>query len=169
MDQVIEFIEMYWGVTLFGGVTVGAVVMNIWLIIKMYFQNRTSNATQAAGIAAIDAVLKKQDEALYEKAELQLQNDFYQKTTALLFKYINYLTVASKLGGTEKIELVQEAQALQLEYKEQLTGLAEAVAAEAKEQVVEILDNNKGAAISILDSAIAGAGSLLEKYTTKEE
>ena len=34
MNDIINFLEQYWGYTIFGGVTLGAVITNIIVIIK---------------------------------------------------------------------------------------------------------------------------------------
>ena len=168
MDQVMDFIDVYWGVSILGGLTVGTLINTVWISVKNYFSTKTNNVLVTAAIAAVDSALKKKDEETYAKAELILQNEYLQRGQVLLFKYINYLTVASKLDGAQKIELVQEAQALQIEFQGRFEGLATVISEGLVEAALEIISGNQEVAVSILDEAINSAGSLLDNYTEEE-
>ena len=73
--------------------------------------------------------------------------------------------MASKLPLEDKLALQEENLILAADYKETLANIAAGVAAEVAEDVIA---GNKIDTAAILDVAVEGAKTLLDKYSTKE-
>lgn len=169
MEQVIEFLEKYWGVTLVGGTSVGTIITFIVIQIKTFAKDRAKNATINSLMDTVSNVVetfnKKTDTNEEEQAKLLAENEYLKKSQALTFKYLSYLTVASKLPIEEKLKLQEETQALQTDYKNKLTEIAEGVIKEVKEDIKEVIEEKKDEVVNILEEAVVQSGSLLDKYT----
>jgi uncharacterized protein YciW len=169
MEQVIQFMEVYWGVTLFGGITVGTLITFSVLMARQLIRERTKNVAINSLMDTVANALKAKDEVSYEKAQVIAENQYLKNAMALTFKYMNYLTVASRLEGAQKIELVEEAQALQKDYEAQLKEIAENVYEETKEDIKETLAEKGNPVMNVLVNATEAATSLLDKYSKEEE
>lgn len=165
MEQVIEFMEQYWGVTVVGGVTIGSIITFIIVQVRVFVRDRSKNVTINTLMDTVTNLIRSKHEDDFQKAEVLAKNEYMEKSMALLFKYISYLTVASKLPIEEKLKLQEETQALKLTYKTQLEEIAKAAAENVKEGLKETLDEKKDEVIGILDDAVENAGSLLDKYS----
>jgi hypothetical protein len=167
MEQIIEFMDAYWGVTVFGTVTVGTLITFSVLMARMIIKEKSNNVLVNLLMDKVADALKAKDSETYEKAQVVAENEYLQKSMALTFKYLNYLTVASKLDGAQKIELVEDAKALQDGYALKLVEIAAGVF-EAEGDIIEKLEANKNPIIEIIEDATEVAASLLDKYTVKE-
>lgn len=167
--EILSILETYWGFTLFGGVSVGLVVMNVWFLVKQYFTGRNNNVLLDTALSTIDQVLKRNHQEEYAKAELLLEQEYHKKVTALVFKYLNFLTVSSKLPADKKVELIEESQGIQVAFQQDMEQLLNAIKEDAVEKVQEIVSEHKATVTTLLDQTLASTTSLLDKYTAKEE
>ena len=191
MEPILQFFEQYWGYTLFGGVTVGTLVVFIITAIKFLVSNlklKDSNGELQKGnevlkgdINSLLAKLSEQANKLEESrketqkvlAEKMAQNEYFNKVQATTFEAISYLLMASKLPAEDKASLMKKFNTL--------TNTSELQVIEASEKAQDKIDNaivqvntisNKidetkektETTISTVVESVEKAQSLLDKY-----
>lgn len=161
MEAIYNFLEQYWGYTLFGGVTFGTIITFIVFNLKSYFKGKENNKAIQAALEQISIVIEQRDAETVAKVKAQSQNMYYQKVQAFLFKAITYLAVSSKLPIEEKIALQEGFAQLRDEAIEAFKPLAE----EVGQDVIDVLEENKDEGMAIIEEAAEAAQTLLEKYS----
>lgn len=143
MKNLIEFFEQYWGYTIAGGLTLGALVTNIVAFVKTIITNKVNNTQCSTVIETaneLQSKLTEKDEQ-YENAlkkyelaqeeynkELERKQQEYmnelktvegrtQQITAVLFTAISYIIMGSKLDDETKLSVLNQMNGL-LAYKE---------------------------------------------------
>lgn len=162
MESIMNFFEQYWGYTLVGGLTLGTIVTNVFVFIKLIITNKLKNANS-------DAVLNKASElqdklALkdeqYEKALQDMQetsNKFFnelerkqkefndklatnegksQQVQAVLFTAVSYIIMGSKLDEPTKLDILQKMNNL-LDTPNSNTNIVDSV----KEELTQAVTN----------------------------
>lgn len=176
METIINFLEEYWGYTLFGGVSLGTIITFIITNIKTLIQNKNKNINidniisktndLVAELTNRDGVQKQKIEELNtrirkQQNEMAERNAYFEKIQEATFSAISYLTMASKLPTEDKIALqkkftnVLESKAV--EYKEMLTDEVEAIK-------TEITSNIVPDAKATIKATVEETKSLLDKY-----
>lgn len=187
IDQIIDFLEQYWGYSIVGGVTVGTIITFIItqirsLVSSSSFKKLTNNVVSSLkdqyneAIKLLDVLKEKEAEktALYNELtkvrdEQQKANEYYNQVQAAQFKAFSYIIMASKLTEGDKLELLAEFEKLKLpeapvveeenEFDKQLE-LAEAQQEVVKEQVV--------IAAEAIKETVEKTKTLFEKYTKEK-
>lgn len=180
METIINFLEQYWGYTLFGGLTLGTVITTLITQLKTYLQNKVKNvnidnvvrkandlcaeltnrnAEQESKIVALTERIKKQQDEMAER------NAYFEKIQEATFQAISYLTIASKLPTEDKIALQQKFNAIisnkAVEYKEVLKDEVIALNNEVKETVIPD-------AKETIKTTVEETKSLLDRYMKEE-
>lgn len=177
MEEIISFLEQYWGYTLVGGVSLGTIVTFVITQIKVILKDKVKTAALDTAINKADSLceeLSKRDEAhkqerahLEKKIEEQQQEmqasaKYFENVQAATFQAISYLVVASKLPTEDKIALQEKFTTLlnskAVEYKETIKDEVVAVKNEVVEKIIPD-------ATTTVAAALEETKSLLDKYT----
>lgn len=187
MDNIINFIQTYWGYTLVGGVSVGALITFAVSNIKMLLSNKGKDVTITSITKQVtelkNCLNQSQDEnnSLIKNIKaLQISQEqkdqYYEKMQSITFKAISYLVMASKLSAEDKealeadiqvfkTETVSTCKAKLVEYDNALTNAIQTGNIETvKDTVKETVVPDAVQTVSDVSSKIP---SLLEKYTNK--
>lgn len=136
MNDIINFLEQYWGYTIFGGVTLGAVITNIIVTIKIILTNKIKNkqSTEVINSAnALQGIIDKQRED-YEKllqdaqkeqtrlnTKLIEDNQKFQQLQAIIFTALSYIIMGSKLDNETKLSVLNKMNSLLENQKPNMT------------------------------------------------
>lgn len=191
MEQIINFLEQYWGYTLVGGVSLGTVITFTITQIKTLIKDKTKNKNIDTMVSKADSLCEElnareerreqelkqltskleaqQDEVTKKQLEIAEKEAYFEKVQAATFQAISYLVVASKLPTEDKIALQEKFTTLlnskAVEYKEVIKDEVIAV----KDEVVAVKDEVIEKIIPDITTTIAATveetKSLLDKYT----
>ena len=112
MEQVIQFLEEYWGVSIAGGVTVGTLLTFIVVQVKSILQfnlvrtqstNQLSNSTQL-----VKDIAQKYTALELRHQELEAKDRYLEQVNLATFKALSYIVIASKLPIEDKLSLQEE-------------------------------------------------------------
>lgn len=176
MEQIISFLEQYWGQSLIGTVTLGTVITFIVTQIKVGIRDKIKNKNVDAVISKADALCielnereKRKEEELkqleckieMQQKEMTKKEEYFEKVQAATFQAISYLVIASKLPTEDKIALQNNFTTILndkvAEYKEVLKDEVQAIKNEVTEKIIPD-------AKQTIDSTIVETKSLLDKY-----
>lgn len=177
MEPIMNFLEQYWGYTLFGGVTLGTIITFIITQIKAILKGRTKDKN-------IDVLLNKCEDLcnqLNEEREAHTKDlldaqaseqkhsaseQYFHEVIATMFKSLSYLIVASRLPNEDKIELqskfIELTNGKLAHYKEVIKDINDVY---VKPAVTEIKQEITDDVIHTLEEAVKTTSSLLDKYT----
>lgn len=153
MDAIMNFLEQYWGYTIFGTLTFGTLLTTAIALIKMVLSNKLKNTQMSTLNNTVDTLLEKladKDEkynALIEqmKAEtnehyvsmkqqqeqfnqqLEASNSYSQKVQAVTFTALSYIIMGSKLPDDTKLSLIAKFNTLLSEGSACVNALSDAV------------------------------------------
>lgn len=165
MEQIIQFIEVYWGFTIVGSLTVGTLITFIVMQIRFNLSAKNQNSVIGTLLGTIEAGIKSKDAESYDKAKLMAENYYLQNTIALTFKYLNYITIESKMSVDKKIELVEDAKQLKVEYADKLVEIADGIFQDIDTVTVENLLEEGSPIMEVVEDVIEDVSSLLDKYS----
>jgi len=170
INQLIIWLESNWGTAVFGTISLGTVVTTLVVLVKQWLGNKaqgtkyeqmwnTSQKTISDLKAFYDAERARNTEATRENA-------FLKASQTVMFDAITRMALASKLDAEDKVSIVAGIDRLKLMAPEEIVK-------EVKETSTVVVDNvgkelNENPAQTVMN-IINGAGTLLEKYTTKKE
>lgn len=176
MDNVINFLEKYWGVSVLGGTTIGTVITFIVVQVKTILKDKTQKASLNTALNKIDQLCNElntreeaheQERAKLEKQvakqqhKLQETSKYYANIQAATFQAISYLVMASKLPTEDKIALQKKFTTLVntkvAEYKEVLKDEVQALKTEVETKVIPD-------AVQSVTQTVDETKSLLDKY-----
>lgn len=170
INQSITWLEQNWGVTMFGTVSLGAVVTTVWLLVKQWVANKVQG-TKYENLfrSSQDQFNKMADLYKAEKeknAQINVQNIFMQQSQAVLMDAIIKMALSSKLDGDDKVAIVANVERLKLmtpvEIVETVKEKTESIVTNVQQ---ELTANPAQTVLNITNSV----SSLLDKYTTKKE
>ena len=164
MEQIISFLEKYWGYSLIGGITFGTIVTFIVIQIKTFLRDKLKNTQIGRLLESIDVLKSENEDLQLTTAALVTRNEHLEQVQAATFKTLSYLSMASKLTTEDKLELQADYAKLAQSSKASMLQLTTNVAAKTKEAVSPIVKEGAQAAVSIVGEAAAKAVSLLERY-----
>lgn len=191
IDQIIDFLEQYWGYSIVGGVTVGTIITFIITQIKSLvssstFKRLTNNVVVSLkeqyneAIKLLDVLKEKEAEksALYDELmkvrnEQQKANEYYNQVQAAQFKAFSYIIMASKLTEGDKLELLAEFEKLKLPE----TPVVEAPVVEENEfdkqleiaeAQQEVVKEQVVAVAEAIEATVEKAKTLFDKYTKEK-
>lgn len=188
MEPILQFFEQYWGYTLFGGVTVGTLVVFIITAVKFIVSNvnlKDGNESLKTNInnllgklseqsAQLEATKKQLQETVIAKAK---QNEYFNKVQSTTFEALSYLLMASKLPAEDKASMMKKFNELTNTTEEQVvlaSTNAEVKITNAVSQVNTVMNNIEDTkekaqtAVAEIASSVEKAQSLLDKYNNTE-
>lgn len=174
METIINFLEQYWGYTLFGGVSLGAIVTFTITQIKVILKEKLKSKELGEAIETIknlyteldrrtnesnNTVKQLNDDKRKMNEELVAKNEYFEKVQAATFQAISYLVIASKLPTEDKI-------ALQSKFSDLVKNKTVEYTNVLKEDLVEaVKDNIIPDAVDTVKQSVEETKSLLDKYT----
>lgn len=126
IEQIIAFLEEYWGYSIIGGVSLGTIITFIVTQIKSLISSSTfkkmikgltgkleEQYNDSLKLLDIIDVKEAEKRALYDelmevRKEQQAANEYYNQVQAAQFKAFSYIIMASKLTEGDKLELLEE-------------------------------------------------------------
>lgn len=172
MDNIIRFLEQYWGQSLIGTVTLGTVITFVITQIKMGFRDKVKNNNIDKVITKADDLCselntreeqhKKERKQLEDQiAQMSKKEEYFESVQAATFQAISYLVIASKLPTEDKIALQDKFSTLiNNKYKEYKEIISDEVTALKNEVTQKIIPD----AQSTIDTTVQETKSLLDKY-----
>lgn len=153
MDAIMNFLEQYWGYTIFGTLTFGTLLTTAIALIKMILSNKLKNTQMSTLSNTVNTLLDKlankdvEHSALIEqmKAEtnehyasmkqqqeqfnqqLEASNSYSQKVQAVTFTALSYIIMGSKLPDDTKLSLIAKFNTLLSEGSACVNALSDAV------------------------------------------
>ena len=179
MEQIINFLEQYWGMTIVGSVTLGTLITFIITQIKIILKDKVQTATVGTTVSKVDSLCEELNrrEELHRSERLQLEQrleaqhnelvekeKYFENVQAATFQAISYLVIASKLPTEDKIALQEKFTSIlttkTTEYKEVIKDEVEAIRTEVSNKIVpDVIDT----VVQTVDET----KSLLDKYMTE--
>lgn len=162
MEQVIQFLEEYWGVSIAGGVTVGTLLTFIIVQVRSILQFnalRLQNTSQAANSSQLVKDIAQKYNALEARHQaLEAKDHYLEQVNVATFKALSYIVIASKLPIEDKLSLQEEFNKLMLVKPVVSEGSAGIVPEQPKVEV------NQEAVAQTVETVVKAAGDLLSKY-----
>jgi hypothetical protein len=157
MEQVIQFLEEYWGVSIAGGVTVGTLLTFIVVQIKAILQSnllRTQSSSQLANAAnLVKEIVEKYTALETRHQQLEAKDLRLEQINLATFKALSFIVIASKLPIEDKL-------ALQAEFEKLKQPIASVVVKEEEVKTEQPLVINE-----VVTNVVEAAADLLSKYT----
>jgi hypothetical protein len=162
MEQVIQFLEEYWGVSIAGGVTVGTLVTFIVVQVKAILQSnllRTQSSNQLSSSSALVKDIAQKYSALEQRhKELEAKDRYLEQVNLATFKALSYIVIASKLPIEDKLSLQEEFTKLMTVKPVVSEGSAGVTPALPKPVV------SQEVVAQTVETVVKAAGDLLSKY-----
>jgi hypothetical protein len=158
MEQIIQFLEEYWGVSVAGGLTVGTLVTFIVVQVKSIILNNAKNAEVTQAIKTFNQLTEKYNQLEQRYIALEEKHQYLEQVNLATFKALSFIVVASKLPSEDKIALQTEFAKLTTFAPKpaQPLPLEKLAPAETKDVVAETVQ-----------TVVEAASSLLTKYIEK--
>jgi hypothetical protein len=162
MEQVIQFLEEYWGVSIAGGVTVGTLVTFIVVQVKAILQSnllRTQSSNQLSSSSALVKDIAQKYSALEQRhKELEAKDRYLEQVNMATFKALSYIVIASKLPIEDKLSLQEDFNKLMAVKPAVSEGTAGVVPETTKAEVTQEV------VAQTVQTVVQAAGDLLSKY-----
>lgn len=170
IDETIAWLQLNWGVTLFGGVSLGTIISTVVLLAKQWVANKAQGTKYET---LFNGAMKATDEAIQlykaekeKNGKVNLQNLFMQQSQAVLMDAIIKMALSSKLDSDDKAAIVGNLERLKLmapvEVAETVKDTTTTIITNAQQEITE---NPTQTVFNVVE----GAASLLDKYTQKKE
>jgi hypothetical protein len=160
MEQIIQFLEEYWGVSIAGGVTVGTLITFIIVQAKSILLNNQKNVEVSTALRTVNQVTERYNLLEQRYVALEQKHQYLEQVNLTTFKALSFIIVASKLPSEDKI-------ALQTEFAK-LTA-APVIAPIAEKVVQPIVQETKDVVQETVKTVVEAAGTLLTKYINEKE
>ena len=154
MEQIIQFLEEYWGVSIAGGITFGTIITFIVVQVKALLMNSLKNTQIGDVLFQTNQVVNTFQQLEQRHKVLEAQVKYSEQVNLATFKAIAYVVMASKLPIEEKLALQKEFEKLKPVVSEGSAGVVPQVKVEVTPQAVE--------------TVVKAAGDLISKYTKAE-
>jgi uncharacterized membrane protein YcgQ (UPF0703/DUF1980 family) len=162
MEQVIQFLEEYWGVSIAGGVTVGTLLTFIVVQVKSILQFnalRTQSTGQLSNSNQLVKDIAQKYNALESRhQELEAKDRYLEQVNLTTFKALSYIVIASKLPIEDKLSLQEEFNKLMTVKPVVSEGSAGVTPALPKPVV------SQEVVAQTVETVVKAAGDLLSKY-----
>ena len=167
VTSVTTWLEQNWGVTVFGGLTIGGLITTAIVLFKQWMANKVQG-TKYEGMfnSAVDGITAVKNLYQAEKAknnELTVQNIFMQQSQAVLMDAIIKMALSSKLDSDDKTSIVANVERLKLMTPQQIV---ETVKTETTDAVIGITQELNENPAQTVYNITEGVSTLLDKYTT---
>jgi hypothetical protein len=170
MEEVIEFLETYWGVAIGGGVTFGTLITFIVVQVKSFITNGNNmnlfNRQLDSTHKDVEVVVAKYNQLERIHKQLEQRDKHLERVNVATFKALSYLTMASKLSTEDKLALQREFNKL-VDGKEPIIteAIKEAEAIKEEENKLETVEEVE----EVFEEIIEEASDLLTKYTESKD
>jgi len=162
MEQVIQFLEEYWGVSIAGGVTVGTLLTFIVVQVKSILQFnalRMQSTSQLSNSNQLVKDIAQKYTALESRhQELEAKDRYLEQVNLATFKALSYIVIASKLPIEDKLSLQEEFNKLMTVKPVVSEGSAGVTPALPKPVV------SQEVVTQTVETVVKAAGDLLSKY-----
>jgi len=155
MEQIIQFLEEYWGVSIAGGITFGTIITFIVVQIKTLLMNSLRNTQIGDVLFQANQVVNTFQQLEQRHKALETEVKYTEQVNLATFKAIAYIVMASKLPIEEKLAIQKEFEKLiKPTASEGTAGVVPQLKVEIKPETVETI--------------VKSAGDLISKYTKAE-
>jgi hypothetical protein len=162
MEQVIQFLEEYWGVSIAGGVTVGTLLTFIVVQVKSILQFnlvRTQSTSQLSNSTQLVKDIAQKYSSLEQRhKELEAKDHYLEQVNMATFKALSYIVIASKLPIEDKLSLQEDFNKLMAVKPAVSEGSADVTPALPKPIV------SQEVVTQTVETVVKAAGDLLSKY-----
>ena len=162
MEQVIQFLEEYWGVSIAGGVTVGTLLTFIVVQVKSILQFnlvRTQSTSQLSNSTQLVKDIAQKYSVLEQRhKELEAKDRYLEQVNMATFKALSYIVIASKLPIEDKLSLQEDFNKLMAVKPAVSEGTAGVVPETTKAEVTQEV------VAQTVQTVVQAAGDLLSKY-----
>jgi hypothetical protein len=158
MEQIIQFLEEYWGVSIAGGVTVGTMVTFIIVQVKAILLSRQSSGQLNNSSLLVNQIAQKYNALEKQYQELQAKDRYLEQVNLATFKALSYIVIASKLPIQDKLSLQEEFTKLMVVKPVVSEGTAGIVPPQPQ------VEMNQQAVADTVETVVKAAGDLLSKY-----
>lgn len=162
MENIINFLEQYWGVSVLGITTIGTIVTFIVTQFKAWAKDKIKNQRITDLIDTLDVTTKQLEMSEQSKRETENQliinEQERSEVQAVTFKVLSYLVMASKMSATDKNALKEDMMNIGKSTKDTAVQLGTEVVDNVVEDVVEKTEK-------LISDVKNSAETLLNKYT----
>lgn len=169
INQLIEWTQQNWGVTVFGGLTLGGIITMTVLLVKQWVANKLQGSKYEAmwgsAMKMVDDLMELLSKEKQANEEKEATIAFMESSQAVTMDAIIKLALSSKLDSTDKAMIVANLERLKHQAPQTLIEDAKEKTNTIVHNVSkEVQDNPAQTVVNVATSA----SSLLDKYTTKE-
>lgn len=170
VNQVMNWIQQNWGVTAFGGLTIGGIISMVLLMTKQWISNKTQGTKYEQFYESSKEQINNIRE-LYEmekakNAEKDMVVAFQQEAQAFTMDAIVKLILSSKLDSDDKVAVVAGAERLkQMAPKEIVQSVKDKAETVVTNLTKEANEKPEQTIFNIANSAT----TLLDKYNKQKE
>ena len=170
VNQVMNWIQQNWGVTAFGGLTIGGIISMVLLMTKQWISNKTQGTKYEQFYESSKEQINNIRE-LYEmekakNAEKDIVVTFQQEAQAFTMDAIVKLILSSKLDSDDKVAVVAGAERLkQMAPKE----IVQSVKDKAETVVTNLTKEANEKPEQTIFNIASSATTLLDKYNKQKE
>ena len=180
MDAIMNFLEQYWGYTIFGGISLGTIITFTVTQIKALVKNKTNNQNIKDALDKAEGLClelkQRNDEQTQtinqlttriekQQREMAERNAYFEQIQTATFQALSYLAIASKLPTEDKIALQQKFTSIlehkTVQYKEMLQDEVQALTDEITDNIIPDVQET-------IKTTVEETKSLLDKYTDEE-
>lgn len=172
MEQIITFLEQYWGLTIFGGLSLGTIATFVFVQIKSLIGARNKNVIIDTLMAKMEALIVSNNALQEEHSIVVARNEYLERVQATTFKAISYLTMSSKLPVEDKLIIQTDINKLSEGIPSLLVAPAPAPVVAPKDSALHtivdgVVEANKETIVAVVGGAIAQTTNLIAKYVGK--
>ena len=170
VNQVMNWVQQNWGVTVFGGLSIGGIISMVLLMAKQWISNKTQGTKYEQFYESSKEQINNIRE-LYEmekakNAEKDMVVAFQQEAQAFTMDAIIKLILSSKLDSDDKVAVVAGAERLkQMAPKEIVQSVKDKAETVVTNLTKEANENPEQTIFNIANSAT----TLLDKYNKQKE
>lgn len=170
VNQVMNWVQQNWGVTAFGGLTIGGIISMVLLMAKQWISNKTQGTKYEQFYESSKEQINNIRE-LYEmekakNAEKDMVVTFQQEAQAFTMDAIVKLILSSKLDSDDKVAVVAGAERLkQMAPKEIVQSVKDKAETVVTNLTKEANEKPEQTIFNIANSAT----TLLDKYNKQKE
>ena len=180
MENIINFIEQYWGVTLFGGITLGSIITFAITQVKNFISVKSLNMENKElgkqinllceqtekKVAELNKQIEISAEKLLESEKLRAeQSQYFNKVQAATFKSISYLVMSSKLSSEDKASLLATINEVDKGVVDPAQNIVESAMYDTSvEKIVDTATNETKTIINTVEDTVNSVQNLFEKY-----
>ncbi len=177
MEELIQFLEKYWGVSIVGGVTLGTIITFIYVQIKTLLRDKFKNIQIDRLTDLAKDMVAKANQMEQERNAALKRTEYMEKVQATTFKAISYIVVASKLPTEDKLKLQEDFTKLAKEAKDVKelfvptqpgADTQKQTFENLKEQAEDVVEVVEDIVTDVIENVATGTENLLSKYVKEK-